>query len=119
MYIDKLCQQQERKYRNKKVEYNGMLFDSKKELKRYQELLILLRAGEIDNLQRQITYELLPAFTKHKKKYRNICYVADFQYTDKAGNVIVEDVKGMRTDVYLMKKKMFEYMYKNLIIKEL
>ena len=49
-----------RKYRNKKVEVDGILFDSKKEANRYMELKLLEKAGEITDLKRQVRYELIP-----------------------------------------------------------
>lgn len=50
----------DRKYRNKKVEVDGILFDSKKEANRYMELKLLEKAGEITDLKRQVRYELIP-----------------------------------------------------------
>ena len=70
------------------------------------------RAGAIRDLQRQVRYELIPAFDCDGKHYRSATYIADFVYTDvKTGKKIVEDVKGMRTDVYKLKAKMFAYRY--------
>ncbi len=91
------------KYRNRICEYNGNKFDSKKELDRYLELLILERAGEIKYI------ELQPCF-RIEINGKLICkYYADFRYFDvKKNRYIVEDVKGMRTDVYRIKKKLVE-----------
>lgn len=101
------------KYHNKKVIYNGITFDSTKEKNRYIELKLLERAGLIKDLKLQYEFELQPAFTLNNKKIRKISYIADFYYFDnKVNDYVVEDTKGMRTDVYCIKKKMFEYRYK-------
>ena len=104
------------KYHNKKVIYNGITFDSIKEKNRYIELKLLERAGVIKELKLQYEFELQPAFIINKKKIRKISYIADFYYFDnKLNDYVVEDTKGMRTDVYKIKKKMFEYKYKREI----
>ena len=115
------------KYNAKKVSVDGIEFDSKKEAKRYQELLLLQKAGEIYMLERQKVYELLPAqrepdtvgkrggVTKGKLLERAVEYVADFVYTDKNGKTIVEDVKGFREGgayaVFVLKRKLMLYRY--------
>lgn len=105
------------KYKNKKVEYDGIKFDSIKEKKRYMQLLYLEKAGLIKDIKLQYEFELQPAFTLNKKKIRKITYIADFYYYDNNLNdYVVEDVKGIRTDVYKLKKKMFEYKYQKEII---
>ena len=98
------------KYNAKKTTIDGITFDSKKESERYAELKLLERAGEINNLRLQPRFVLQPAFEKNGKRYRKIEYVADFAY-EEGGKTVVEDVKGMKTDVYKIKKKMFEYAY--------
>lgn len=104
------------KYHNKKVIYNGITFDSIKEKNRYIELKILERAGVIKELKLQYEFELQPAFTLNNKKIRKISYIADFYYFDnKLNDYVVEDTKGMRTEVYKLKKKMFKYIYKKEI----
>lgn len=104
------------KYHNKKIIYDGIKFDSIKEKNRYIELKLLERAGLIKNLQLQYEFELQPAFILNKKKIRKISYIADFYYFDNELNdFIIEDTKGMRTEVYKIKKKMFEYKYKKEI----
>ena len=100
------------KYHNKKVIYNGITFDSIKEKNRYIELKLLERAGVIKDLKLQYEFELQPAFILNKKKIKKISYIADFFYFDnKLNDYVVEDTKGMRTDVYKIKKKMFEELY--------
>lgn len=104
------------KYHNKKVIYNGITFDSIKEKNRYIELKLLEMAGLIKDLKLQYEFELQPAFIINKKKIRKISYIADFYYFDnKLNDYVVEDTKGIRTDVYKIKKKMFEYKYKKEI----
>lgn len=90
------------KYRAKKVELDGRKFDSKKEAQRYCELKLLERAGEIRELKCQVPFTLIP-----KSEWgREIRYYADFTYYDKNDNYIVEDVKGVKTDVYRLKKRL-------------
>lgn len=118
------------KYKAKKVEIDGIKFDSKKEARRYEELLILEQAGEIKDLKRQVKYILIPAQRepdsvgarggriKGKLIERECAYVADFVYTDTAtGELIVEDVKGMRTSEYIVKRKLMLWV-NNIRIKE-
>lgn len=96
------------KYNNKKVTIDGIKFDSKKEAKRYQELKLLENANQIRNLSRQVPFELIPK----QKDERAVRYIADFVYTDTmTEKVIVEDVKGFKTDVYKLKRKLFKYRY--------
>ena len=75
--------------------------------------------GLIKDLCCQPVYELIPEYKKGKRKCRKCCYIADFSYFDnQLGKTIVEDVKGVKTDVYKLKKKLFEFKYKELEIKE-
>lgn len=109
------------KYGNKKTIIDGIKFDSKKEAKRYNELKLLEKAHIIKELELQKKFELQPKFINNSNEHiRAIYYIADFYYYDNEQNkYIVEDVKGYRTDVYRLKKKLFEYEYPNLVIKEL
>lgn len=100
------------KYRNVKTTVFGKTFSSKHEAKRYMELKILLDAGEIFDLRMQVPYELIPSFKLDGETYRGIKYVADFVYKDKDGNEVVEDAKGMRTEVYKLKRKLMAYVHK-------
>ena len=98
------------KYHNKKVEYKGIVFDSVKERNYYMYLEGLLQAGEITDLELQVKYELQPRFTAvNGKVIRPITYIADFVYKDKDGKTVIVDVKGFRTDVYRLKKKLMLY----------
>lgn len=107
------------KYHSKKTKFDGITFDSKAEALRYCELKILQQAGVIKDLRLQPEYILQEGFKKNGKTYRKIAYRADFEYFDnEKGKVIVEDVKGMETEVYKLKKKMFELKYPELTITE-
>ena len=114
----KLCNNS--KYHNKKVIYKGIKFDSKKERARFITLKQLEKMGIIESLELQKKFLLQEGYTNAKgKKIRPIYYIADFYYCDYIDNKwVVEDVKGVRTDVYKLKKKLFEYKY-NLTIDEL
>ena len=104
------------KYNNKKTQIDMYVFDSVKEAKRYKELKLLERAGEISNLELQPRFLLQDSFKKNGRTYRKIEYVADFKYIEK-GKIIVEDVKGIQTDVFKIKHKLFEKIYPELELK--
>ena len=88
-------------------------YDSRKEHRRANELRLMQRAGLISNLREQVPYELIP--TQHgadgKVIERACYYIADFVYTDEDGNTVVEDTKGMRTDVYRIKRKLMLHVH--------
>lgn len=105
------------KYKNKKTKIDGYTFDSKGEANRYLELKLLQRTGEISNLELQPRYELQPSFEKNGEKYRAITYIADFVIVNNDGTTEVIDVKGVETQVFKIKKKMFEYQYPDLSLK--
>lgn len=108
------------KYKNKKVVVNGIKFDSQLEANHYKTLLLLERAGAIKDLRLQVKFELQPSFNKNGKHYQAINYVADFVYYDiSKEKTIVADSKGYKTEVYKLKKKMFEYKYSDLELKEI
>lgn len=89
------------KYGNKKTIVDNIAFDSAKEAKRFSELKILLKAGEIGFLELQKEYELNTGGTHSLK------YIADFVYIDsKTGQTIIEDVKGYLTSVYKKKRRL-------------
>lgn len=106
------------KYKNKKVSIDGIIFDSVKEAKRYNELKLLLRAGKIKSLKLQPSFILQPSFKKNGVTYRAITYKADFSYIDENGKEVIEDTKGFKTEVFKLKQKLFEYKYpdKKLIL---
>jgi len=105
------------KYGARKVEIDGIKFDSKRESERYTVLKYLESIGNITDLQLQVKFELQPKYIMDGKTIRAITYIADFVYKDKNGNTVVEDSKGYRTKEYLLKKKLFEYKF-NLKIME-
>ena len=109
------------KFNNIKTRIDGYTFDSKVEASRYVELKQMQQAGLIKDLILQKSFELIPSFKKNQKNYRKCSYICDFQYYDNQKNkTIIEDVKGgILTDVYLLKKKMFEHRYPELEIEEI
>ena len=109
--IESKCDGLMGKYKNKKVVYKDMKFDSKKEYLRYLVLEDMQRKGEISGLQVQVPFVLVPPFQLNGIKYKGIRYIADYVYK-KDGKTIVEDVKGMKTDVYKIKRKLMAYMHK-------
>lgn len=98
------------KYSSAKTDVDGVTFDSKKEAEFYAELKLRERAGEISRLRLQPRYLLQDAFKHEGKQYREIEYVADFEYIEN-GETVVVDVKGFKTAVYMIKKKLFLYKY--------
>ena len=104
------------KYHAKKTVVDGITFDSRKEADRYLALKGMEEDGSIEALRRQVRYELVPAFDVDGKHYRPVYYVADFVYVED-GKTVVEDVKGMVTDVYKLKSKLFARRY-GMSIKE-
>ncbi len=102
------------KYNAKKTVVDGIKFDSRKEAERYKELKALERVGKIDMLELQPRFELQESFKHKGKTIRKIEYVADFLYRDLSTlELVVEDVKGVKTDVYKIKKKLFLKHYGN------
>lgn len=83
-------------------------YDSKREHKRARELRFMQMDGQITDLREQVTYELLPNQRGKDGKVieRAVKYVADFVYRDRNGNTVVEDSKGMKTQVYILKRKL-------------
>lgn len=106
------------KYGSKKTEVDGVTFDSKKEAKRYQELRILEKAGEITDLRRQVKFVLIPSQRLDGRvAERAVEYKADFVYTQD-GQTIVEDTKGFRTKDYIIKRKLMLWVH-GIKIKEI
>lgn len=105
------------KYGNVKVEHEGMKFDSKKELKCWQELKLREQAGEIINLKRQVRFDL----EVNGKRTGKI--TVDFTwYDNQTQDYVVADTKSEITRKersYRMKKKHFEAQYAPLVIREL
>lgn len=98
------------KYHAKKTVVDGITFDSKREADRYLVLKSMEEDGIIEDLRRQVRYELIPAFDVDGKHHRPVFYVADFVYREN-GHEVIEDVKGVVTDVYRLKRKLVAYRY--------
>ncbi|MBQ7314386.1 MAG: DUF1064 domain-containing protein [Clostridia bacterium] len=113
------------KYRNKQTWTTQGAFDSRREAKRAYELSLLLKAGDIEDLRYQVKYELIPAQYEPVERYgkrgqrlsdgrrcveKACTYIADFVYR-RDGVEIVEDAKGVRTEVYRIKKKLMLYVH--------
>lgn len=81
-------------------------FDSQRELKRWEELRLLERAGKITNLRRQVPYELIPK----SGRLRKIVFVADFVYEEN-GKEVVEDSKGFRNRLYMLKWRLMLWVH--------
>ena len=96
------------KYGARKTWVDGIQFDSKREAERWCELKLTERAGLISDLRRQVRIELIPKVGKHRARY----YVADFQYlNNETGRMVVEDVKGVHTQTYELKKAIIRWRY--------
>lgn len=116
------------KYKAHKTVIDGIQFDSIKEGRRYTELKLLERAGEISDLQMQVKFVLIPAQREpdtvgarggiHKGKLieHECSYIADFTYKDSEGKLVVEDVKGYKGGgaygVFKIKRKLMLYIHK-------
>jgi hypothetical protein len=101
------------KYKNQRTEIDGFTFDSLKEAKRYCELKLLMRGGVISNLRLQVPYELIPAQKGGIRKELPMIYKADFVYIEN-GIEIIEDAKGVLTDVYRIKRKLMKLIGKEI-----
>ena len=100
------------KYNNKITELDGIKFHSKKESLRYSQLKLQEKGGLIKDLRLQVSYELIPKLVIIGKTERAIKYVADFVYTDTLHETeIVEDVKGMITDVFKLKYRLMKQIH--------
>jgi hypothetical protein len=111
------------KYKNKKVEYDGIKFDSKKECEYYIKYLDMQNKGLIKDLKTQVKFVLLDKFTDGSGiKHREIAYYADFQYYDNSLNrIVVTDVKAsfkFKDNVYKLKKKLLLNKYKDILFEE-
>jgi len=109
-YLALKQEEKQHKYHAEKATIDGFTFDSLAEGTRYSELLILKNQGVISDLKIHPRYELLPKFKYKGKTVRGITYEADFEYCE-AGQVIVEDVKGVATEAFKIKEKLFKNKY--------
>lgn len=97
---------------------DGIVFDSAAEARRYSELKLLERAGSVTDLELQPEYLLVPKFSHPEHgTVRAIKYKADFRYL-LHGQEVVEDVKGHKTEVYRLKKKLLLWRYPELDFRE-
>jgi Protein of unknown function (DUF1064) len=85
-----------------RTDVDGNVFASKAEMYRWHELLRLVEARQVFNLRRQVRYDLHAGDNRAKVT----SYTADFVYEDAAGNRTVEDVKGVETSEFKLKRKM-------------
>ena len=101
------------KYHNEQTEIDGIKFASRHEATRYVELKYMERAHLITDLQLQWVFTLIGEQRDKDGKIleRPVKYVADFVYKDQTGKTVVEDAKGMRTDVYKIKRKLMLLIY--------
>lgn len=100
--------QRRNKYGAEATEIQGIRFDSKAEAKRYLQLKAMQQAGEISELEIQVSFELIPAQEIDGRKERPVFYIADFRYRDKAGETVIEDTKSAptKTKEYVIKRKL-------------
>ena len=104
------------KYGNKKTVVDGIKFDSKLEAEYYQLLKFKKAQGHIQDFKLQPRYTLQETLKRDGKTYRSITYVADFEVLHNDGSIQVIDVKGMMTDVFKIKAKMFTKLYGKLYL---
>ncbi len=97
------------KYGNRKTEIDGFLFDSAAESVRYAELMLLIREGSVSDLA------VHPVFVIEVNGLKICSYEADFSYQE-AGALVVEDVKGVKTKEYILKKKLMKAVHNIEII---
>ena len=96
-----MAQEQTRKYRNVKTEVDGITFDSRAEADRYCELKMLQAAGKVSG------FDIQPSFVLADE----VRYRPDFIVCDRNGHVWVEDVKGVETQAFRIKRKLWEQRY--------
>lgn len=106
------------KFGNVKVVTNGDKFDSKRESKKYQELVLRRNAGDITALELKPKYELIPSKRRADGTLERACaYIADWRFIDSEGALHVQDAKGFRTDSYIIKRKLM-FMIHNIEVEE-
>ena len=101
------------KYKAIKTDVDGITFASRKEANRYAELKLLEKAGVIKDLQLQRVFTLIGEQRDKNGKILEhpVKYIADFVYKNQNGETVVEDAKGMKTDVYKIKRKLMLSIY--------
>lgn len=109
-FLDKYMKRN--KFNAVKTTIDGIKFHSKKESVRYMQLKLYEKGGLITDLRLQVSYELIPKLVINGKTERAIKYIADFVYIDTVHNVeVVEDVKGMITDIFKLKYRLMKMIY--------
>lgn len=98
-----------RKFRNKKVTFDGILFDSMLERDYYIELQRQQKLGIITEFSVQPPFLLIPSFKKDGKTFRKTTYTADFSVLYPDGTTHIIDTKGFQTDTFRLKRKILEY----------
>jgi Protein of unknown function (DUF1064) len=100
------------KYKSIRTTVGGITFDSKSEARRYSELRLLEREGQISDLELQPSFILAPSvrFSDSKRTKPALKYIADFEYMEK-GVKIIEDVKGMQTPVFKIKRHLLKVIH--------
>lgn len=104
------------KYRAYKPFINDIQFDSLNESRFYLLLLEFQKAGRIRKFELQKKFTLIPSHIKNGKKYRETAYIADFIIHGIDGKMDVIDVKGLETPEFIIKHKIFEYVYPDLTL---
>lgn len=104
------------KYGNRRVSFDGFTFDSQAESRRYGELLLLERAGEILCLRVHPSYCLQKGFRQNGKTYQPVTYVLDFSYFEGA-QLVCEDVKGFATSDFKIKEKLFRFQHPEIVLR--
>ena len=103
------------KFNARRIEHDGYTFDSQAEYRRYRELKLLARAGDIRRLQVHPRFKIVDGFVDNTgKRQRPSHYIADFEYLTNDGALVVEDVKGgkaTQTALYKLKSKLFRQRY--------
>lgn len=106
------------KYGNRRVEYQGLTFDSVREFRRYQGLEVLQAKGEISQLRCQVSFELAPGVVINGRRRPPLRYVADFVYLERGSTrETIEDVKGKVTEGYRIKRHLMASL--GFVIKEI
>lgn len=109
-------QKKKSKYGARKCEIDGFIFDSVMEAKFYIHLKQEKENGNVIDFELQPKYLLQEGFKKAGKTIRAIYYISDFLVTHKDNQKIVYDVKGRETADFKLKKKMFDYRYRDLTL---
>lgn len=95
--------------------YKGVIYDSEMEMKYVIEVLEpMLKSGEIIKFERQVQYELLPAFDYKEQHYASVNYKSDFNIYYKDGSIFVVDIKGLSKPLDVVKKKMLLSRYPDI-----